>query len=141
MSIKGFEYAAPGIGNVGSYLISGIPFVTGGLSAPSSSATPIVVTFPSVTQRFWVHVGDGSKKLRVGFSANGVKNTNYFVVDGDASNNTSQVQEFRVRCDKVFLLGDDAASNTTKISIMGELTGIVAGFDVAASYSGSAGIG
>jgi len=140
MSIKGFEYPSPGLNNVGSYQISGIPFVTGNLTAPSSSATPIVVAFPTVTQRFWVHNGDTSKKLRVGFSANGVKGTNYFVVEGDTSNNTSQVQEFRVRCDKIYLLGDDSGANTTKISIMGELTGI-SGYDLAAVYTGSVGIG
>lgn len=130
-----------GINHVGSYQISGIPFVSGNLTAPSSSASPIAITFPSVTQRFWIHNGDSKYNLRVGFSINGIKNSNYFVVDGDTSNNTSQVQEFRVRCDKIYLLGDDAANNTVKISIMGELTGIDANGSLTNTYSGSSGIG
>ena len=88
-----------------------------------------------------MHNGDSSKKLRIGFSENGIKNSNYFIVDGDTSNNTSQVQEIRVKTDKIFLLGDDASANTTKISILAELTGIQLGYDLAAAYSGSNGIG
>ena len=135
-----FQYKA-GLHNVGSYQVSGIPYVSGGISAPSSSATPISITFPSVTQRIWIHNGDTSKKLRVGFSSNGVKNSNYFIVDGDTSNNTSQVQEFRIRTDKIFLLGHDAAANTTNVSIMAELTGIQLDYSLVSIYSGSAGIG
>lgn len=129
-----------GLNHVGSYQISGIPFVTGGLTAPSSSATPISITFPSVTQRFWISVGDKTNKVRVGFSQNGVKNTNYFIVDGDSLNNVSQVQEFRVRCDKIYLLCDSTGSNASGISVMAELTGI-AGYDLATLYSGTIGIG
>lgn len=129
-----------GLNNVGSYQVSGIPFVTGGLTAPSSSATPISVSFPSVTQRFWVHVGDKTNKVRVGFSSNGVKNSNYFIVDGDSSNNTSQIQEFRVKCDKIYLLSNVTNSNADSISVMAELTGIT-GYDLATAYSGSTGIG
>lgn len=135
-----FQYKA-GLNHVGSYQVSGIPYVSGNITAPSSSATPISITFPSVTQRFWVHVGDKTNKLRVGFSELGVKNGNYFIVDGDSSNNTSQVQEFRVRCDKIFLLSNISTSNVDNISVMAELSGITLNYSLASVYSGSAGIG
>lgn len=131
----------PGLNHVGSYQISGIPFVSGGITAPSSSATPVSITFPSVTQRFWVYVGDGTNKIRVGFSQNGVKGSNYFVVNGSAFNSTSQAQEFRVRCDKIFLLCEATGSNASDISIMAELSGITTNYSLATAYSGSAGIG
>jgi hypothetical protein len=71
---EAFIYSA-GLGNVGSYQVSGIPFVTGGVDA--SSATKI--SFPYVTR--WVQVvntGDGM--ARVGFSENGVEGTKYITV-------------------------------------------------------------
>ena len=61
---ENFNYKA-GLHNVGSYQVSGIPYVTGGLTAPTGSGTPIAVNFPSVTQRFWIHNGDTSNDLRV----------------------------------------------------------------------------
>ena len=42
----------PGLNSVGNYQVSGIPFVTGNLVSPSSSAgaTPLEIVFPSITQ-------------------------------------------------------------------------------------------
>lgn len=143
MSIKGFEYAAPGIGNVGSYLISGIPFVTGALTAPSgNTAEPLEITFPSVTQRIHIHNNNSSYKLKVGFSANGVKNNNHWIVEEHATNGkTADRLEMRVKTNKIYLISADATHNLTDVYILAELTGIQPGFDLAASYSGSTGIG
>ncbi len=46
-----FEYPKAGLGNVGNYQVSGIPYVTASLTVPSSSAVPLEITFPSVTQK------------------------------------------------------------------------------------------
>lgn len=128
------------LNHVGSYQISGIPFVSGGLTIPSSSATPIEISFPSVTQRIWVHNQDTTYDLRVGFSSNGVKNNNYYIVDADKTTNSSVPQEFRVKTDKIYLLGSNSSNNTTNVSVFAELTGIT-GYKLAAVYSGSVGIG
>lgn len=130
----------PGLNHVGNYQVSGVPFVSGGLTVPSSSATPIEISFPSVTQRIWVHNQDSTHDLRVGFSSNGVKNNNYYIVDADKTTNSSIPQEFRVKTDKIYLLGANSSNNTTNVSVFAELTGIT-GYSLAAIYSGSVGIG
>lgn len=127
-----------GLNNVGSYQVSGVPFVSGGITVPASSGTPLVITFPSVTKRVVVHVTD-TNAVRVGFSSNGVKNSNYFLADGDKANNTAQPYDMDVKCTKIYLLSNDGS--TVTVSVAAELTGIVPGFDLAASYSGSTGIG
>jgi hypothetical protein len=141
MSDQGVQLRA-GINNVGSYQVSGIPFVSGGLVAPSSSATPIVVKFPSVTQKIIVHNNCSSDyPLRIGFSANGVKGSNYWLVEAHQANGKSNDRiELRVKADKLYLLGHDATHNTTDIYVAAELTGIQ-GYDLAAALTGAAGIG
>jgi hypothetical protein len=129
----------PGLNNVGNYQVSGIPFVTGALTAPTSSGTPLVITFPSVTKRVIVHNSDTSVDCRVGFSENGVKNSNYFIAESDKSNNTSHQFDMNVKCTNIYILSQGAAL-TSKIFVAAELTGIT-GYDLATAYSGSAGIG
>lgn len=130
-----------GLHNVGSYQVSGIPFVSGGLTAPSSSAIPLVVQFPSVTQKIIIHNNDTSRGLKVGFSANGVKNTNHWYLEPHSTNGKSNDRvELRVKTDKIFLLGNDASYTTTPIYIAAELTGIT-GYDLSTAYSGAVGIG
>jgi len=69
-----FQYQA-GIGNVGSYQVSGRPFVTGAIDA----SNPTVVEFPAVTR--WVRVKNNTASdLKVGFSAKGVAGSNYFTL-------------------------------------------------------------
>lgn len=71
---ESFIYSA-GLNNVGSFQVSGIPFVTGGVNA--STATK--VTFPYVTR--WVQIANtGDGMLNVGFSQNGVQGSKYFTV-------------------------------------------------------------
>ena len=65
---------APGLNHVGSYQVSGKPFVSGGCIAPISGTTPMVVRFPYLTK--WVTVQPkqtmNSRELRVAFSKNGL---------------------------------------------------------------------
>jgi hypothetical protein len=71
---ESFIYSA-GLNNVGSFQVSGIPFVTGGINA----STVTRVSFPYVTR--WIqiaNVGDGI--LQIGFSQNGVQGSRYFSV-------------------------------------------------------------
>jgi hypothetical protein len=71
---ESFIYSA-GLNNVGSFQVSGIPFVTGGVDATTATK----ITFPYVTR--WVQVANvGDGLLRVGFSQNGVNGTKYFTV-------------------------------------------------------------
>jgi len=130
-----FQYKA-GLHNVGSYQVSGIPYVTGSLTAPTSSGTPIVIEFPSVTKFVTVtnSAAIGGTQLRVGYSENGVKGTNFCLVNPQAS------VTYEVKTDKIYLLSNGAAI-TNLVSICAGLTGIETNYSLAATYSGSNGIG
>ena len=75
-----FQYKA-GLMNVGSYQVSGRPFVSGNIDA----TTPARVPFPKVTR--WVTIDNwGASDLYVAFSALGITDTdNYFLVASSGS--------------------------------------------------------
>lgn len=128
-----FQYKA-GLNSVGSYQISGVPWATSSINAPANSSQPLEISFPTVS-KFIVVKNDstGSVKLRVGFSSNGVKNTNnYFILNkGDSF-------EGDLRITKLYLLSDD--SSTVPVTVVAGLTGITAD-NLPNSWSGSAGVG
>ncbi len=136
-----------GISNVGSYQVSGIPYVTGA-TAPISSSTPVEIVFPEVTQRIIV-ANTGLADLRVGFSANGVKNTNnYYVVhqhDGTITSDYAKI-DLRVKVSSIFLLSNSGAT-TTSVRVAAELTNIdtnlldKSGPTGLPNWSGSVGVG
>jgi len=131
-----------GLHSVGNYQVSGIPFVTGALTVPSgNTAAPLEITFPSVTQRIQIHNNGATYPIKVGFSANGVKNSNYWLVEEHSTNGkTADRVEMRIKTNKIYLISEDATHNATDVYIIAELTGIT-GYDLAAAYSGSTGIG
>ena len=113
-----------GISNVGSYQVSGIPYLTGA-TAPVSSSTPVEIVFPEVTQRIIVS-NTGLADLRIGFSANGVKDTNnYFILHQHDRTTTSDYSkiDLRVKVSSIFLLSN-SGSTTTTVRIAAELTNI-----------------
>ncbi len=135
-----------GLQNVGSYQVSGIPFVTSSVTAPISSSTPVQITFPSVTQRIIVE-NVGGQHLRIGFSSNGVKGNNYFLIHKHASGTPSMYNhiDLRVKVSEIYILSDDAAS-TTAASISAELTNIDTSLlelsgPSGSNWSGSLGVG
>jgi hypothetical protein len=141
--MSGYNTLNAGLHNVGNYTISGIPYVTASMSAPSASAgaVPLELIFPSVTQMIKVHNNDSNYGLRVGFSANGVKGSNYWLVEPHTnSGKNNDYVELRVRTDRIFLLSHDATNVCSGSYVAAELTGI-SGYKLTDSYSGSAGIG
>lgn len=137
MSIN-FHYTN-GLGNVGSYQISSIPYLTSSLTIPASGSTPKVIEFPNVS-RFVVITNtaspaDSSRPFRFGFSENGVNAVdanNYVVLD----NGESFTAEFRVI--KVYLMSDNGFEATG--SVVAGLTGIT-NHHLSNNWSGSVGIG
>lgn len=112
---EAFIYSS-GLGNVPSYQVSGIPFVTGGISA----ATATKVSFPYVTR--WIEIANyGTSEVRVGFSQNGVNGTNYYRVGkaGTAGYNHTSVR-LEVKATEIWLSG------STSVDIMAGLTTIPA---------------
>ena len=112
-----------GLANVGSYQSSGVPYASSSIAVPASSGNPTEITFPDVTQRIFVTNTNIASAMRVGFSSNGVKGTNYFIIPA-AQNATYgyPVQEFRVKASSIFLLSNSASP--TSASIFAELTNI-----------------
>lgn len=128
-----------GLGNVSSYAISAVPYVTSSLAVPASNEEPTEVEFPNITRFIMVTNNlagsSGNVPLRVGFSANGIKgvvNNNYFIL------NNQESFEGELRVSSVFLLSDSTTGVTA--SVVAGLTDIESSMLID-NYSGSAGVG
>ena len=133
-----------GLSNVGSYQSSGVPYATSSIAAPSNAGTPTEVSFPDVTQRIFVSNVNTASALRVGFSANGVKGTNYFIIPAASSSVVYPTQEFRVKVSEIYLLSH--TTTPTSASVFAELTNISTTLLLnsgpsGSSWSGSVGVG
>lgn len=127
-----YNYQKAGVGHVGSYQTSGIPFVVTGDANPVSSPTTTVIQFPKVT-KFIVIKNTGSDGLRVGFSENGILNSgNYFVL----SNNESFSADLRMT--DLHLLSNN--SSPCEFTLVAGLTAIDRS-ELPNNWSGSAGVG
>jgi len=141
-----FKYTA-GLHNVGSYQVSGIPFVTSSVIPQSNSAgTAWKVEFPYVTSEITVcnHAANSHNLARIAFSARGVKDEvgNYYLIG--ASKDGVGSTTFRIKATEIYCMSDD--NHTDKVSICAALTTIpvarVTNISPSGSnWSGSAGIG
>lgn len=131
-----------GLQHVGAYQVSGIPFVSGGISVIKDAA-PIQVSFPEVTKRILVSVKNGSNDVRVGFSRNGVSNGNYFTVAAGTTVASRLTLDVKVSSIWLFCNTGSAASI---VDVAAELTGIsttqlVNSGPSGSNWSGSIGVG
>lgn len=133
-----FDYK-PGLGAVGQFQASGIPYATSSIAVPASSSAPISISFPYVTKFFTVlnSATTVGASLRVGFSVLGTTGSvgggsnNYFVLD------IGQSYSADLKVTKLFLLGHTVA---TSASVIAGLTGITTG-SLEDNWSGSTGVG
>ncbi len=96
-----------GLGNAGSYMVSGIPFAS---SSIDCRGQVLKVEFPYVTR--WVIVRNHSfvdgETLKVGFSENGVSGSNYFSLF-DSTNNVedraSIMDPMELKITEIYLSG------------------------------------
>ena len=126
-----------GLNHVGAYQVSGVPYASGSINAQAATKE---LSFPYVTR--WVQViNRGNSNLRVGFSANGIENDNYFTVakkDDDANGATGTSGILEVKVSSIFLSGSDlvdVVAGLTKINTNSTTT------DTGANWSGSSGVG
>ena len=131
----------PGLGNVGSYQVSGKPFVSGGIdvNAATVGGTPLEITFPSITRWIVIKNGDSTvnRDVNVGASVNGLAGDNYFTVLYDRGNykNNSSTPRFELRLSKIYLTG-----SSTNVDVIAGLTGISIN-ELPNNWSGSSGVG
>jgi len=135
-----------GLSNVGSYQVSGAPYATSSITAPSNAGTPTQVAFPDITQRIVVSNVNTASALRVGFSANGVSGTNYFIIPAASSSVVYPTQDFKVKVSSIFLLSH--TTTPTSASVFAELTNISTSHlnnsgpnGIGNNWSGSVGVG
>ena len=128
------EWQYPGLSDVGSYQMSAIPFASASIIVPASGAFAKPVSFPNVTKFVTVvnETTGTNSPMRVGFSSNGVKGTNYFTLD----NGESYTGEWRII--SIFLMGNGATGCTA--SVIAGVTNVQT-TELAANWSGSTGVG
>jgi len=151
-SVK-FNFHRPGMGSVGQYQMSAVPYVSANIPVPALITLSSVTScsFDSVS-RFVTIVNEATganKPLRVGFSFHGVagldsgSQNNYFVLD----NGESYTGEWRVR--QIYMTGAPARNignvvetdrSDTTASVIAGLTGIESG-NLPNNWTGSTGVG
>lgn len=141
MANETMQWPNPGLGSVGSYQMSGIPFASSSITVPVNSSTPLKIQFPYVAKFVTVvNENTGSNvAMRVGFSALGVSGsgTNYFLLD----NGESYTGEWRI--EDIFLISN--STSQTSASVIAGLTPIPRGVPAITgsgnNWSGSSGVG
>jgi len=141
MSSHHFKYSA-GLSNAGSYQVSGMPFATGSLTAPANTSGPLKIEFPYVTRWFTI-TSTANQHIRFGFSANGIKNENYYIVHQDA--HPMQNGPYEMKITELYIMSDNGAPHAG-IYVLAGLTNIpverVNNISVSGSnWSGSSGVG
>ena len=134
-----------GLNNVGSYQVSGAPFVTSSL-VPQSGSGHFKVEFPYVTKQITITNNSTTSHdlVRVAFSERGLEDgvANYFLVgstkDGDGSTTLN------VKATELYVMCDD--NHTAPVSIFGSLTNLPVSrinniSPSGSNWSGSIGVG
>jgi len=139
--MSNIQWPNPGLGSVGSYQMSGIPFASSSITVPVNSSTPLKIQFPYVT-KFVTVVNENTGTnvaMRVGFSQLGISGsgTNYFLLD----NGESYTGEWRL--EDIFLISN--STSQTSASVIAGLTPIPRGVPsfvaTGNNWSGSSGVG
>ena len=131
-----FNYRV-GLGNVGSYQVSGLPFVSGGINCLTTAEK---VPFDNVTQWFVVSnvaaPGDDPAGVKVAFSENGISGSNFLTVPSG-----SVSPRIHVKCTEVWVWG------SSHVDVMAGLTSIQNGAidnttlsPLGTNWSGSSGV-
>jgi hypothetical protein len=141
--MSNFKYTA-GLNNVGSYQVSGAPFVSASISCVDGNAEKI--EFPFVTR--WIIVQNNSavnsEHLKVGFSQNGLDGTNFFTVfdrfNADSADRSSIFSPLELKVTEIYLTG------SSNVEVIAGLTNIPVERvnNIAPSgtnWSGSSGVG
>ena len=116
---RNFTHYRVGLHNVGSYMVSGVPWITG--SETMAKDTEKKIEFPFVTNNFTV-VNHTSDTIRVHFNSvdDGYVLTGFHYVELDSDNAS---HEFNVKCKEVYISAPNDGS-TRKFRVVASLTQI-----------------
>ena len=129
---ESFIYSV-GLQNVGSYQVSGQPFLSSSITVPANSAAPLEIKFDQVTKFVIIrNETDSAGDIRVGFSSGGLAGTNFVRL----AVSESLSADYKVT--SVFLRSNTAAQQSA--SIVAGLTNIPSE-RLSANWSGSNGVG
>ena len=109
----------PGIGNVGSYQVSGLPHLTRSLM---NNGDVLTVNFPSVTKNIQLFV-TGANPVRVAFSTHGAE-INAFGTFVEVAGSGGGSLSMDVKCKTIHFL---ASNGQTGFQMVSSLTGIEPG--------------
>ena len=136
MSTQYFDYKA-GLGNVGSYQASAKPFLSSSLHV-SGNINVVKVTFPNVSRFVTIKnmgvEGPTDCLMRVGFSENGVNDSNYVLLN----NGESYSGDWRLS--RLYLRTHINSTFNATASVVAGLTNIDY-MELAHNWSGSRGVG
>ena len=132
------NYYRPGLGNVGSFQTSGIPWVSSSVTCPQSGTSTAAtrIDFPYVTKKLVVRSDSGD--IRVGFSDRGVRgmdgNKYYFTLASGAS------LELDFKVSRVYLYSNDSSGGARLATVVAGLTSIDPE-QLKTNWSGASGVG
>ena len=129
----GVMTAQVGLNNVGSYQVSGIPYITGSDSFPKGQEEKI--TFPYVARSVCV-INQASVPLRIHFNSTGspgnvISGLHYIAFDSHEDSYT-----FNVKCKEIYLSTPSTNTDVAKYKVVAELTNIPTGRMYSLSGSG-----
>jgi|ETNvirenome_6_85_1030632.scaffolds.fasta_scaffold00163_22 hypothetical protein len=123
MATNGFrDFPKPGLGSVGSYQMSGTPFVTGTILQGNQE---VHFAFPSVTKEFTVFTNKENVYLTflaTGSDAGVVARMHRVMI---IPTGTAQPYTFNAKCKDIFI--HKATANAADVTVYASLTGIEAG--------------
>ena len=131
----------PGLGHVGSYQVSGKPFVSGGIDVSAYTDGPLEISFPSVTRWILRNLDVGNTPndfIKVAASANGLTTGEFFRVADDYTSNfprRSETPRLELKLTKLYITG-----SSTNVDVIAGLTGIPTN-SIPNNWSGSVGVG
>ena len=119
---------APGLNNVGSYQVSGKPFISGSCIAPVSGAVSYCLRFPNVTKWFQIELDvatPNTVELKIAFSENGLhgKNGAFFTM----RNSSSFQRPLDMKVSELWFQVVKPTSTTATFDVIAGLTNIGAG--------------
>jgi len=122
-----------GLNNVGSYQVSGIPYLSGGIDATGGVAS---LSFPNVTR--WIQItNSGSVDLLYGYSENGAAGSNVGVVLPNSS-----TPRLEVKVTELYMQGGTSGGVYVAAGLTNLPTSRVDNISPSGSnWSGSAGVG